>query len=486
MVFASPIFLFLFLPIVLAVYFLLRNEFRNLFLLITSLLFYAWGERQFVVIMMLSIALNYFLAISIERSKQSRNIRMAKIMLALAVVLNIGLLVIYKYTNFIFENIHPLLTMMGFENIKSPNIHLPIGISFFTFHALSYVIDIYRRQASAQENPVTMGLYISLFPQLMAGPIIRYHDIDKQLVERRVTLEGFTSGIKRFTIGLGKKVLIANTLAFPTDQIFSLPIDKLTVGLSWFAVLCYSMQLYFDFSGYSDMAIGLARMFGFNFMENFNYPYISQSVKELWRRWHISLTTWFRDYLYFPLGGNKINEFRTHFNLVVVFVLTGLWHGAAWTYVFWGLFNGVFLVIERHRFGKLIDSMWAPLRLIYTQLIWFVGLVFFRSLSIGNAFLHLKAMFGFPSGDGIEYNTGMFVSSEILIALGAGIIASLPLFPFLARRKKRLMASASARKAGFIQTGYAMGYTLFLLALFVLSAMSLASGTYNPFIYFRF
>src|SRR5215471_8104535 len=344
MVFSSPIFLFLFLPITLAVYFVLPKRARNTWLFAASLVFYGWGEPKFLAVMLASIICNFLLAQWIE--KQGNRDR-ARRVLTLAVAINIGLLAFFKYTDFVVENLNTGLVDLGVRPLTVPSIALPIGISFFTFHALSYVIDVYRGDARALRNPIDMGLYISLFSQLIAGPIIRYHDIAAQLRERWVTRSMFARGVSRFITGLGKKVLIANTLAVPVDLIFTIPSDQLTGGLAWLGVICYALQIYFDFSGYSDMAIGLGLMFGFRFLEKFNYPYISQSITEFWRRWHISLSNWFRDYLYIPLGGNRRGRLRGYFNLVIVFLLCGLWHGASWPFVLWGTWHGLFLVAER-------------------------------------------------------------------------------------------------------------------------------------------
>ncbi len=379
MVFSSPIFLFLFLPITLGVYFVLPKRARNIWLLAASLVFYGWGEPKFLAVMLASIVCNFLLALWIARLADRRH---ARLVLALAVTVNIGLLVAFKYTDFIVQSLNAGLGALAVPPLTVPAIALPIGISFFTFHALSYVIDVYRGDARALRNPFDMGLYISLFSQLIAGPIIRYHDIAAQLQERSVTRSLFARGVRRFIVGLGKKVLIANTLAVSADLIFTIPGDQLTMGLAWLGVLCYALQIYFDFSGYSDMAIGLGLMFGFRFLENFNYPYISQSLTEFWRRWHISLSNWFRDYLYIPLGGNRVAPWRVYLNLVIVFFLCGLWHGASWNFVVWGLFHGTFLVIERMGLARRMAEWHQPFRHVYAMLVVLVSWVFFRADSL--------------------------------------------------------------------------------------------------------
>jgi alginate O-acetyltransferase complex protein AlgI len=313
---------------------------------------------------------------------------------ALAVAFNIGLLAFFKYANFAVHSLNTVLGYAYLQPVSFPHIALPIGISFFTFHALSYVIDIYRRKSRAAKNPCDTALYIFLFPQLIAGPILRWSDIAPQLVQRALTREGFAEGVKRFVMGFAKKMIVANVVAAPADKIFALPANELTLPLAWFGAICYTLQIYFDFSGYSDMAIGLGKMFGFKFLENFNYPYISLSIREFWRRWHMSLSGWFRDYLYIPMGGNHVSTGRNYFNLLTVFFLCGLWHGASWTFVIWGLYHGIFLVAERTRFGKIMDSLWRPLRHGYTLLAVICGWVIFRADTFSQAADFFKFMSG--------------------------------------------------------------------------------------------
>lgn len=325
MLFTEPAFLFLFLPILLASYFLISPRYRNLILLIFSFYFYAVGEEKYIFLMLSSCGFNYALALAVENRK---SLHYKHWLLAFAITINLGVLALFKYSEFIINNINFILVNLGIEGIPRFYLTLPIGISFFTFQAMSYVIDVYRQEVKAAKNPIHVALYISLFPQLIAGPIVRYQEVSEQIKSRFVSFEKFSGGINRFVIGLGKKMILANTVALPADQIFAIPSQELTFGLSWLGIICYTLQIYFDFSGYSDMAIGLGKMFGFDFSENFNYPYISKSVTEFWRRWHISLSTWFRDYLYIPLGGNRVSPPRHYFNLLTVFFLCGLWHGA--------------------------------------------------------------------------------------------------------------------------------------------------------------
>jgi alginate O-acetyltransferase complex protein AlgI len=336
MVFSSPVFLFLFLPIVLGIYFILPRFMRNCWLLVMSLLFYTWGEHLFTLVMLASIAMNYLSGLLIDRFRGGRG---ANHVLWASVAANLVLLICYKYSDFLLANLNVLLIAAHWQPLHEKPTHLPIGISFFTFHAISYVIDVHRGNARVQKNFLNFALYESLFPQLVAGPIIRYQDIADQIDRRRETLSGFAYGVIRFITGLSKKMLIANVLAVSADEIFALPSGGLSTSVAWLGAICYALQIYFDFSGYSDMAVGLGHMFGFRFVENFNYPYVSRSIQEFWRRWHISLSTWFRDYLYIPLGGNRVSPRRIYLNLIIVFFLCGLWHGASWNFVIWG--NGM-------------------------------------------------------------------------------------------------------------------------------------------------
>ncbi len=476
MVFSSPIFLFLFLPIVLAVNFLLPIRLRNLWLLIMSLIFYGWGEPRFVLVMIASIVVNFALGLWVDRV---RGRPAARRVMALGIALNIGLLAVYKYANFAVDNLNTVLAALGAAPIPLAPIALPIGISFFTFQAFSYVIDVERRDGPVQKNPLDVALFVSLFPQLIAGPIVRYRDVAAQIVERTIAREGFTRGVERFLIGLGKKMLIANTVAVPADAIFAIPADQLTAGVAWLGVVCYALQIYYDFSGYSDMAIGLGLMLGFHFLENFNYPYISRSMTEFWRRWHISLSTWFRDYLYIPLGGNQRAPARTYFNLVVTFFLCGLWHGAAWTFVIWGLYHGLFLVIERLGAGRWLERWPAPARHGYALAVVLVGWVFFRSATLADAMRFLAAMAGLGSGSGIEYHPALYLNAELILILAAGIVGSTPLLPALARLRERIQAAGLGLAVEAVRV-------LGLGAILWGSAMLMAAGTYNPFIYFRF
>jgi alginate O-acetyltransferase complex protein AlgI len=483
MLFSSPIFLFLFLPVVLALCALPGLKLRNLLLLVFSVIFYAWGEAVFVFLMLGSTLLNYFLGRWVDRETDETR---RKWVVGVAVALNIGTLAFFKYANFVVGNLNLVLGGLHWGAVPMDPVRLPIGISFFTFHALSYVLDIYRRKWTAAKNPCDVALYIFFFPQLIAGPILRWGAIAPQLVQRVVTREGFAEGVRRFVGGLAKKMIVANAVAVPADKLFALSGQELTPALAWLAVLCYTLQIYFDFSGYSDMAVGLGKMFGFRFIENFNFPYTAQSVRDFWRRWHISLSTWFRDYLYIPMGGNRCPVWRNHLNLVVVFFLCGLWHGASWTFVIWGLYHGIFLVAERTRFGIWIDALPRPLRHSYTLLVVMVGWVLFRAGSFGQATTVLENMVGVTQGMDPNQKLARYWNTELACAIACGVLFAMPLWQWILGRgravRQRLPGTIGqvAESAGL---GMEWGLVLVLL---LISAAWLAGGTYNPFIYFRF
>ena len=480
MLFTEPTFLFLFLPLLLACYFLTRVHARyaNWLLLVASVLFYAKGGGGFTWLMLGSIAFNYVMAIAVDRGRTESASR-AKTMLTIAIGVNLVVLAWFKYANFLADNGAAIVTSLGGPTLTLSKVLLPIGISFYTFHAISYVVDVYRRDATAQKSPVHAALYLLLFPQLIAGPIIRYKDIASQLARRTVSLDDFAYGIRRFIIGLGKKVLIANVVAVPADGIFSLPASRLIGPYAWAGIVCYALQIYFDFSGYSDMAIGLGRMFGFTFPENFRWPYSADSVQEFWRRWHMSLSSWFRDYLYVPLGGSRVAEWKTYRNLVTVFFLCGLWHGASWNFVAWGLFHGAFLVLERVGLGTYLKRLPRSVRHAYLIVTVLVGWVFFRAPDLPSALNYLQAMFGLGHGEMPPLRLTWYLTREVRIAMLAGIIGAIPVVPAL-----RVWSERAARKWQGL-AAEAVG-TLALLAIFVAAIVSVAARTYNPFIYFRF
>jgi alginate O-acetyltransferase complex protein AlgI len=484
MVFSSPIFLFLFLPIVLTLYPVIPGlKLRNLWLLVVSIIFYAWGEPVFIGLMLASTVMNWALGLWVDRETEPRRRKLA---VAVAVALNIGTLAFFKYANFVVENLNALLSALHLPTVHSVDVRLPIGISFFTFHALSYVVDIYRRKSQAAKNPGDTALYIFFFPQLIAGPILRWSAIAPQIAKRVITRPEFVEGIRRFIGGLAKKMIIANAVALSADQIYALPANELTTSVAWFGTLCYTLQIYFDFSGYSDMAVGLGKMFGFKFIENFDYPYISQSIKEFWRRWHISLSSWFRDYLYIPLGGNRCSTFRNYFNLVIVFLLCGLWHGASWTFVAWGLYHGLFLVLERTRFGEMIDRFPRPLRHVYAILAVMFGWVLFRAETFPHAMTLFRTLFGFSEATIHGQPLARYISNQVLCSVILGILFSGPLWPYLKNLAAQLLEKTPNVLRPATHFAGLLLEPIILTALLLISAAWLAGGTYNPFIYFRF
>ena len=466
MLFSSLIFLWVFLPIVFIGSFILQNlggiKAANILLLISSLLFYAWGEPIYILLMLASILINY----SAGRLLCTKH---KKVVLTVAVVLNLALLGYYKYAGMLVETWNRLTG----ANVGIPKIALPIGISFFTFQALSYVIDAYRGDCEIQKNPLKLALYVSFFPQLIAGPIVKYKDVADQIDHRKLSLDQIVSGIRRFVYGLAKKVLIANVAAQVADNIYARPTAQISGVMACVAVICYTIQIYYDFSGYSDMAIGLGRMFGFEFKENFNYPYISHSIREFWRRWHISLSTWFKEYVYIPLGGNRRGTGRTYMNLLIVFFLTGLWHGAGYNFIFWGLYHGAFIVLERAFYGKWLDRH-KVIGWVYTFTVVNVGWIFFRLTDTMTGFRVAKRLlmpWEYPSGNVRIWEIVSAKDAIILIAalLGMGVIQNTNVFKKVFRKLKDSWIEIAA-----------------LTLLFIWCLGSLASGTYNPFIYFRF
>ncbi|MAX79168.1 MAG: membrane-bound O-acyltransferase family protein [Crocinitomicaceae bacterium] len=460
MVFSSVVFLFFFLPAVLLIYYSLPSiQLKNIFLLIASLFFYSWGEPVFVFVMLFSCLLNYIFGLLLNRYSTQQW------PLIIGVSLNLLVLVIAKYSDFFVHSVNPILPE-GYQ-LSAPNIPLPIGISFFTFQAISYLVDVNRKQAHVQKNPLRLSLYVALFPQLIAGPIVRYHHVASELHRRVHHIGLFSEGVKRFIIGLGKKVIIANSMGQLTDAIMNQP-DSWNSSVTWLGMLAYTLQIYFDFSGYSDMAIGLGKMFGFNFHENFNFPYQSKSIQEFWRRWHISLSTWFRDYLYIPLGGNRRGVRRTYANLLTVFFLTGLWHGASWNFVFWGLFHGFFLLIERIGFGKILKKM-PILGHIYTILVVMIGWMLFRLEHFSDFIAYMQGVFSFSFS-----NVSDLLSKQQALMMILGILFSVKWI------SKPLNISPKWKKITV------PAYQLVLLVLFVLCCLDIATSTYNPFIYYRF
>lgn len=473
MIFSSVIFLFLFLPVFLALYFISPIKYRNVTLLLFSILFYSWGEKLIVFVMLGSTVLDFFAAQIIESGKK-------KIGLFISILANLGFLFFFKYSNFTFDNFNLLLDKLGLysEALSNlPKIALPIGISFYTFQTLSYSIDVYRGNIKANRSFIDFATYVTMFPQLVAGPIIRYADIYTDLKERVTTSTDFAIGCERFIVGLAKKVLLANTFAYVADQIFGLPNYSLSSPIAWLGIICYSFQIYYDFSGYSDMAIGLGRILGFKFLENFQYPYISQSIKEFWRRWHISLSHWFRDYVYISLGGNRKGPFRTYLNLGIVFFVTGLWHGASWNFVVWGFIHGFFLIIERMGFDKVLEKLWKPVRHFYALFIAVNAWVFFRADDLPSAIDYFSAMYGLNGANQSLVSVSRYINVESLLMTIFAIIFASPLY-------LRLKSYLESRESSSII--FTSVFVVSLLFIFILSIIYVSASSYNPFIYFRF
>jgi alginate O-acetyltransferase complex protein AlgI len=475
MVFSSPVFLFLFLPIILLLVALVSDrKAQNTVLLVASLFFYAWGEGVYVLLMLGTALFNHVCGLLIASSLAKRSI------LVFAVVANVGTLVIFKYANFLVDGLNLVLKQWGAPQIDLAPVHLPIGISFFLFHSLSYVVDVYRGKAVPQRSPGITSLYIALFPQLVAGPIVRYHDVATQLTERTMDVAGFAYGVRRFIVGLAKKVLIADLCARIADPIFALSAVSLTPSVAWLGLVAYAVQIYFDFSGYSDMAIGLGRMFGFHFLENFHRPYSARSLREFWKRWHISLTNFFRDYLYIPLGGNRLGTLRTYVNLLLVFFLTGLWHGASWNFVIWGMVHGTFMTLERVGLGKRLERMPAIIGQAYTLLVVLMAWAFFRCTDPSSAWRFISTLWLPGHGDPSLVYPAYYLTNDVGSALAIGIFGGLGWYDHTARAVRAALAG------GTVPVALPMLRSLGLLLLMVLVAMAVATRTFDPFIYFRF
>lgn len=466
MVFSSTIFLCVYLPLVLLGYYICPKKGRNLFLLIASLVFYAWGEPKYVFLMIFSILVNYIFGRLMDKHRENK--KRLKLMLVLSVVIDIGLLSVFKYTDFIITNVNAIFG----ANFDLLNIALPIGISFYTFQAMSYTIDVYRNDVRVQKNLIDFGMYITMFPQLIAGPIVRYADVQDQLAERSVTTADFSEGIMRFVVGLGKKVLLANQMGAVWSEIYALGGD-VSALMAWTGAIAYTFQIYFDFSGYSDMAIGLGRMFGFKFPENFRYPYQSVSITDFWRRWHITLSTWFKEYLYIPLGGNRYGLARQALNLLIVWSLTGFWHGAGWNFVMWGLYYFVILFIEKLFLLKALDKLPKLFRHVYALLLIVIGWVIFASDDVSVLLPYLGSMFGANGAiGGMDVYTLLTKAALLVICCIAS--TELP--------KKLFLSAAGAmnEKAAFTLK------RVLMIALLALSMILLIGDSYNPFLYFRF
>ena len=471
MVFSSMVFLWIFLPTVLIFYYLFDKRYRNNFLLCASLFFYFWGEPSYILVLLASIVFNYFMGLWIDKSEDKKR----KIALTLCIIGNICILGYFKYFNFLIESLNMIA---GKQQFVFKHVALPIGISFYTFQSLSYVIDLYSKKIKVQKNILNLALYIALFPQLIAGPIVKYQDIEDQLTKREESIDKFVLGIKRFILGLGKKVVISNTLAVASDKIFACNPCEISSPLAWAGILCYTLQIYYDFSGYSDMAIGLGKMFGFDFLENFNLPYISQSIGEHWRRWHISLSSWFKNYVYIPLGGNRKGEAMTLINLFIVFVLTGTWHGAGITFIVWGMWHGFFIVFERFWFRSVLEkNKFKFLNVIYMWAVVVLGFVIFRSDNLPHAMNYFYAMFcGNPN---VIWSFSEIINIYTIIAFVIAFLFCGLFHPIKNKFEEYCIKKLPSWVVDFSVVSF---YTL-ILAWCILK---LISGTYNPFIYFRF
>ncbi|QJT10716.1 MBOAT family O-acyltransferase [Oceanidesulfovibrio marinus] len=478
MVFSSPLFLFLYLPLVLGIYLLGGKKLRNFILFAASIFFYAWGEPFHVGLLLASIGLNFIFGLLIDTPESGKSRR--KLLLGVGVAINLLLLLHFKYANFIVVNLNQLAADLGTEPwiTEYHRVHLPIGISFFTFQAVSYLIDVYRGLSQPQKSPLKLGLYISMFPQLIAGPIVRYEHVAAEMEHREMTLPMWSVGVRRFVIGLAKKVFIANTMGALADQVMTLPPNEISTSLAWLGAICYTMQIFYDFAGYSDMAIGLGLIFGFHFPENFNYPYISRSLQEFWRRWHITLSTWFRDYLYIPLGGSRRGSVRTYVNIAIVFTLTGIWHGASWNFLFWGAFHGLFLIFERLGLKKALERLPAVVSHVYCILVFVIGWVFFRIDDIGEAWRYVGAMFGMHSAKPL-FDTSIYVNTELVITLALAFLFSMPVAPWLENKAEMLRSGPGRTVVASVQGA-------FMVLMLMIAVFYTASSTYNPFIYFRF
>lgn len=464
MVFSSLVFMFAYLPITLLAYYLVPRQGRNIFLFIVNLIFYGWGEPKLVLLMVFNIFFNYIGGWLVD--KYRADAKKKKLFLILTCVLDIGILAVFKYTGMITET----LNMLPFFNIPELQISLPIGISFYTFQTMSYVIDVYRDDAPVSKNFINFGTYVALFPQLIAGPIVRYRDVAEQLVNRRETLEMFTKGVKLFMVGLAKKVIIANTMGTLTTNIFATTDENGVVG-TWVGMIAYTFQIYFDFSGYSDMACGLGNMMGFEFLKNFNYPYIAKSITDFWRRWHISLSTWFKEYVYIPLGGNRKGVKRQILNLLIVWGLTGLWHGAAYNFVLWGLYYGLLLILEKFVLKKFLDRLPSFVQHIYTLFIIIIGWGLFYFTDVGQLGEFMVDLFNFGNGICGDQAFNLIMSNLPMLIIAA--VASTPLATMLYTRFEH------TRFMWIPETLYCMG-------VLAVSTASLVNQSYNPFLYFRF
>jgi len=499
MVFSSIIFLYAFLPAILVLYFLTPRRGRNALLLLGSLFFYTWGEQLLVFVMLTSTVVDYVCGLIIYSRFDSKDLetgsiperrtRTQKAALLSSIVVNLLMLGVFKYFNFAMDNYNAFMAWVGLEHLAAYDmirIVFPLGISFYTFQSMSYTIDVYRGQARADRNFINFACYVTMFPQLIAGPIVRYTSVAHELKNRQTTIPGFADGVRQFIIGLGRKMLVANVLAEAVDAIFALPNEEITMTLAWTAMGLFALQLYYDFAGYSDMAIGMGKMFGFHFPPNFNYPFIAKTMSDFWRRWHMSLSTWLRDYLFEPIGGFWEGRARSCLNVMVVFVACGIWHGASWNFVIFGFTLGGCVVFEHLVRADRSKIFQSPLGHIYLVVVLLINLIVFRGETVDQSAVFFKAMLGFSGLSNPVYPTGLFIKPETIVVALAALLGSIPIVPWLRKSIDRAVQELGTSAGSTLEFIRNFAVTAILMTILILSAMKLAVGTYNPFIYFRF
>ncbi|MBN2158456.1 MAG: MBOAT family protein [Spirochaetes bacterium] len=483
MLFSSVTFLFFFLPITLVLFFLLRNRpvGRNVFLLAASVVFYYWSEQAYTLLLVVVLVMNYYFGRLLARAGDRR-----KLLLIVSILLNLIPLGFFKYSGFIVGNVNELIGLFGATPFKVPQIHLPVGISFFTFAMISYVMDVYRDRTAVETNPLSLAVFLTMFPKLLQGPIERYSHMARDIYERCITSEDFINGVRRFIIGLGKKMIIANAIGGTVNRLFDTPANELSAAVAWLSVFTYLMNLYYDFSGYTDMAIGLGQMLGFKLRENFRYPFVSTSMSDFWRRWHITLMYWFREYVYFPLGGSRVSRSRHYFNLVFVFILTGFWHGSSWGFILWGLMNGVLLVIEQMLPKGFFDRLWRPIGIAYVNLAFMLQAVFFRSDTLGYAMKLFAAMFGLNEAATITTTMPSVMTFELGLAIALGLVGYGPVIPAVRDRIASFVESRQGAAGSVLRFVHGAAVVLIFACVILLSYMAVASETFNPFVYGQF
>jgi len=497
MQFNSIVFIFLFFPVSLIIFLLMKKkENNNLFLLFISFIFYFRIESNYAYVIILTVIINYCLGLLIERNTKNR---FRKYILLLGITINIAILIFYKYSNFILDNLNPVLKYFNVKPVIIQPIHLPLGISFFIFISISYLIDVYWNRGHALKNIGDLGLYIGFFPKVINGPITLFHKFSDQIIKRKIGDSYYSTGIRRFIVGFGKKVLIADTLAVVVDKIFNIEINSLGFGLSWFGIILYSLQIYYDFSGYTDMAIGIGYMFGFKIPENFNYPYLSRSIRDFWKRWHITLGQWLQLYLFLPIAyaiSRKIRspkflkiraESWAYFTgTFITMLICGIWHGAQWTFVVWGIYHGLFLILEHLKIGKWLKRKSDLIKILYSLIVIVIGWVIFRSKNLTYSFGYLSAMFGNGSGDNIYYYPALYMNIKLGVVIVIALLGSFPFIRTIDLSIKKMIDRYSGSVAILLRKFYSMIVVLIQIAIFILSILQISNNTFNPFIYFRF